>query len=906
MYVPKGEGGRGIFLALGGSLTIDENIGEKWILSGRLHSDAGIAAILGAGLNDVAAGATDAGQVVALSSRPDDTTALSFSLTGPCGIRLDIGQVVFRYDLQVPEVSGRVTLANAVFVLDRTQFDGFIKHLLPADPVRLPFTVTFGYSSQHGLILEGSVLPSPGTPGPGVQNSPLPGGGGFDAPFIKATLPLGKRISVLTLHELAFTLARGNDENPGGDSVYAAAADVSFSAQLGPVYFRLDQVGVGAVLDFSDAATDKNLRFVDARFAINPPLGIAIQIDTGPVSGGGVLFHDPPRGLYYGALGVRFRGLGTLKAIGLVSTRNPDGSEGSSFIVIATLEDLGWRLGPLVIDGFGLLVAIDRTFDEDAVRAALPTGQLRNVLFPADPVHHSTDILRSLETFFPFRADSYLFGILVRLAFGSDRLVRLDLALVLQWGDSVSNRLIVLGRVSSLLPDEAAPLIRLNLDAVGIFDPSEGVAALDAVLVDSKLCGRFALTGAAAFRRTPGQGGFALAVGGFHPAFRPPDGFPALRRITLALTAGDNPKLVCEAYLAITANTIQIGASATLYASACGFSIDGNIGFDVLIEPLFFHFLAEFRASLQLKRGSRNLFKVSVSGALEGTIPLRAAGKASFEILWCDFSVGFDKTLVPGSTTRNLPVIDVLGLLIDQLADPRQWTSLEPPDALRLVTTRPDRPGADRILIHPLGGLQVTQGSVPLNLDRDLDRVGAGSPSGDRRFAITSVHLGTRQQDVAPVREFFASADYFDLSDEEKLAAPSFEEMESGVAVADDAYRLDLTQAASSPFDYTDIVIGEDGAPHEEEEPHHAAGDLVLRMLLAGAAALAPSRTSRSERFGAQALADAPRVRPRTWAVAQPAGQGVRATRPTWVEARAFLDSDPEPGVVVAGGEVTS
>ena len=88
-------------------------------------------------------------------------------------------------------------------------------------------------------------------------------------------------------------------------------------------------------------------------------------------------------------------------------------------------------------------------------------------------------------------------------------------------------------------------------------------------------------------------------------------------------------RLICRAYFAVTSNTVQFGADAALYASAFGFSIQGAIGFDVLIQLLPFHFLAEFRASVQLKRGSRNLFKVSVAGALEGPLPLRASGKAS-------------------------------------------------------------------------------------------------------------------------------------------------------------------------------------------------------------------------------------------------------------------------------------
>ena len=36
---------------------------------------------------------------------------------------------------------------------------------------------------------------------------------------------------------------------------------------------------------------------------------------------------------------------------------------------------------------------------------------------------------------------------------------------------------------------------------------------------------------------------FLLAVGGFHPRFAAPPGFPALERVALALASGDNPKL---------------------------------------------------------------------------------------------------------------------------------------------------------------------------------------------------------------------------------------------------------------------------------------------------------------------------------------------------------------------------
>ena len=93
---------------------------------------------------------------------------------------------------------------------------------------------------------------------------------------------------------------------------------------------------------------------------------------------------------------------------------------------------------------------------------------------------------------------------------------------------------------------------------------------------------------------------------------------PPLTRVAIALSAGENPRLTCEAYLAITANTLQFGARAELYRAAYGFSISGEVGFDVSGERAPLHFLADFDASVQLKAGRANLFKVSVEGRWKG------------------------------------------------------------------------------------------------------------------------------------------------------------------------------------------------------------------------------------------------------------------------------------------------
>jgi hypothetical protein len=473
--------------------------------------------------------------------------------------------------------------------------------------------------------------------------------------------------------------------------------------------------------------------------------------------------------------------------------------------------------------------------------------------------------------------------------------------------------LIVLGRLSSILPTDDVRAVQLNLDAVGVFDFSGGTVALDAVLVDSKLVGRFPLTGAAAFRRVPGVSGFALSVGGFHPRFTPPPGFPALPRVTVALTTGDNPKLIVQGYLAVTANTLQFGANASLYAAACGFSIEGYVGFDVLIQFVPPHFLAEFRAGVQLKRGSTNLFKVAVEGLLEGPFPLRVGGKATFEILWWDVTVSFDKTLIKGDDIQpEIPAVDAESEVVAALKDPRSW-SAELPDAAALMVTlrRDDRP--DEILVHPIGTVQAEQGVAPLNLTRDIDRLGEARPSGARRFEVRSVDFGGSTT-KRPVHNEFARGQLFDMTDDERLTAPSFEQMESGVAFGDDSYSFADSAVVRSEFDYDDIVFDADGKPVEEAEKLPVDAPLVLTLAGLGAAARTRFRDA-TTRFAVAPSPEAPVLKPRRYAIANADSDGSPTTPvptttwATWTEAQHALSHDGvQPGavVVLATQEATS
>ena len=63
-----------------------------------------------------------------------------------------------------------------------------------------------------------------------------------------------------------------------------------------------------------------------------PPKGIGLALDVGPVKGGGYLYIDAEKGEYAGALELKILTF-SIKAIALITTKRPDGSEGWSLLI---------------------------------------------------------------------------------------------------------------------------------------------------------------------------------------------------------------------------------------------------------------------------------------------------------------------------------------------------------------------------------------------------------------------------------------------------------------------------------------------------------------------------------------------------------------------------------------------
>src|SRR5262249_25604066 len=263
-------------------------------------------------------------------------------------------------------------------------------------------------------------------------------------------------------------------------------------------------LGIRSTITFQQSGG--NLGPADLAVDLKPPTGVALSIDAGgAVAGGGFLSHDARRGTYVGVLQLTLHETLTLTAVGLIATRLPDGSRGFSLLVFITAEDfqpIQLGLG-FTLQAIGGLVAINRTFDYDALRAGLKDDTLKTLLFPRDPVANATAIVQALEHAFPARRGSFLVGLLARITWFTPTPIQLDLGVGLEFGGRT--RLLVLGRVSALLPSADNDLVRLLLDVIGELDFDAGTLAVDAVLVDSRLAHRFPITGSAAVRAHWGQ-----------------------------------------------------------------------------------------------------------------------------------------------------------------------------------------------------------------------------------------------------------------------------------------------------------------------------------------------------------------------------------------------------------------
>jgi hypothetical protein len=840
-------------LAVGyGGTAIDLGTGFSLELTGGFEADGAIGLELYP--DEVNVEVADTTVVVdtraALVGRPETPLIV---MGAPESHRLEIGEMMLSTGVRGPaddlEVVVELSVSSApesprsALVLQAEEGDGFVQRILGTQPIRLELGGGLIWSSKTGLMF-------------GSRQG------------ISITIPINKTIGASAIADMTLGL------RPVGSGV-ALVVMVTAAAQFGPINVAAENIGVALVLTpKAPGEPPGTFGDLDVAFGYKPPDGAGLAIDTGAVVGAGFLSYDPALEQYAGILVLEVNEAILLRAVGIVTTRLPDGSKGFALLVIISAEGFApIQLGlGFALTGVGGLLGVHRTVVVDVLRAGLATGALDAILFPDDPLRDVPRFVSDLARVFPPAEGRFVFGPMASISWGTPPLVEAEIGVILELPAPM--RLVVLGQVNALLPRRDLPIVELHLDVLGIVDFDQRRLSIDGVLHHSYLAA-FSLSGDMALRLAWGaEPSFALAVGGLHPSFPVPSGFPALRRLTLALGADENPRLTFQAYLALTSNTVQVGARVELYAEAAGFNLYGWLGFDALFVLSPFAFAADLSAGIALRRGTSVIAGIHLDATLSGPTPWHVVGEATLTVLLFEVSIAFDVTFGQGRRVE-LPPTDPRPLLLAALGDPRNWSGLAPASTTRLVLLA--APSSDQVArVDPGDGVAVRQTVVPLN--RRLTRFGPVGPVGPDRYRVDAVTVGGQAlTSWSAVDDQFAPAQFEALTDAQKLGRPSFERMEAGIAIADGAVAVGAAMAA--PVVYETVVVGADGAsrPSPTYRPSRAHQLAKLRQ---GIGVRAPLRTSGTRKF-------APARRPTSRAVLVDERFAIAAT----------LDLSPRPDI---------
>jgi hypothetical protein len=577
----------------------------------------------------------------------------------------------------------------------------------------------------------------------------------------------------------------------------------SFGVDLGPFKASVDRLGILLNINLN-AATPISFDF-------KPPNGLGLSLDAGIVKGGGYLFVDPSGGEYAGALELKLMAI-DVKAICILTTKSPAGYS-LLLLIYGQFPAIQLSFG-FTLTGIGGLIGVQHTASVTALSQGLGNGALDAILFPADPVGDAPKIINTLRGLFPVKAGGFVIGPMLELGWSTPSLVTVRLGLLVE-----ASQFVILGQAIVQLPPMVSAdlaLLYLRLDFIGsvVFDPLR--IAFDAKLVNSRVA-FISITGQFAFRAAFGDNPtFIISAGGFHPHFKEiPSDIPApFERVGASFDIGI-VGISFKGYFAITSATVQAGSDLRMWASIEIASIEGGWGFDAIcyLQPKFY-FEVDLHAYLAVHVFGLDFASIHLDGLLAGPGRWHIAGRAEVHTPWPlpDFSLHIDEAW---GTDRDTPVVTVkiADKLAEEVGKVANWSAQLPQGGDGYLTLAEIRPGAD-LLAHPLGSLTFQQKLVPLELR--LAKASGSKIDGANEFSGGKLQL-KQGESVVPAKlpatrtDFFAAAQFLDMSQDDKLAKPSFESYAAGYELRDDDY--DLGEIQEETLDYEEADLGAERQP---------------------------------------------------------------------------------------------
>jgi uncharacterized protein DUF6603 len=732
--VAEDEGGPGLFVSINGSVSFVKPLG-KWKLKGTISSASAFAVTVPFGGPHAFQPPGDAAVQGSLEHLPDPTALPQMIDIGAA--RLEFGDFKIVLGYSTSGLILRAVAEKSAFVID-PKSDAVVDRAVGSSTEALRIQVSAGLAYANGTFS-------------------IDGGSSF-----LLTIPVAISCGVLQVRGVTLGLIPGSDDTQPSLSFEMSATIV---ASLSCFALTVDRLGV--TVD----TTNTDLQFT------SKGIGLAIKSDV--VSGGGYLFFDHTNSTYAGVFDVSIHDCWSLKAVGLLTTRL-DGQKVFSLLLIVSATNLHFTL-PLdfILTGIGVLLGLDREVNMAALEAGVKAHSLDNLMFPTDPIANAPAIVNSAAAAFPPSLGQTLFGGMIQISWGAQNFARAELAVIHQWGHS---RWVVLGKGRAFSPTEKNATLRVLVDFVGDYDGGAKRAFAYLSLNGTKF-GNVTIDGEAAllseWSATPST--FVLSIGGFNPRYQPfvPVDFPSLARVKVSVKSSPLMKIDVTGYFAYTSNSTQFGGSIAAILKAGKFGVEGSFSVDALFQDLEPTFVLDLQGKLELKAWDVTMFMVAVQGTYAGSHPHHLTAKATFELFIFSHTFSIDKCWgePPAVTGAAQEAVDVSAQFAAALADPSSWNPGLPAPAQSLVTFRAD---VGRML-HPLGTIRLLQRVVPLGLA--IERFGSAPVKGLTLFQIDSVTVAGSHVVTEALQDQFARSQFFNMTDDEKLSTPAFEQMDAGVTV---------------------------------------------------------------------------------------------------------------------------
>lgn len=378
--------------------------------------------------------------------------------------------------------------------------------------------------------------------------------------------------------------------------------------ELGPIGLSLIGFNLGV-----DLSVLKKPELSDISVTLE---GLSVAFERPPLTIAGIIRHgkDPTLEYYAGGLIIGWVPY-QVQAAGFYGKATPDGGRDPfvSVFVFARLD------GPLVELEFAEISGVTGGFGYNSNVQVPTTDQIVNFPFIKQSsldggTDSALDTLQKLTDpgeggWFSPLAGTYWAAVGMKI--DAFQLIALDAVAVVQFGEAIKLGIFAVATVDIPNPKSPEKFAHAELGIAVVVDFSYGVMKAEAQLSPNSyilhpschLTGGFALYYwfEAPHADNSKVGDFVFSMGGYHPAYEVPVGYPNPPRLGISWSLGGGLSITGEAYFAITTKACMGGGRlhAALHAGPLEAWFDAFADFLINYKP--FHFLAEISVDVGVK-----------------------------------------------------------------------------------------------------------------------------------------------------------------------------------------------------------------------------------------------------------------------------------------------------------------